>query len=70
LLGKFHPRNDQGFQGRISALLLEGIERFDGELGEGVKELCKKLHELTETKAGDLVESTQRFSVKHIMVLR
>jgi pyruvate dehydrogenase phosphatase len=50
--------NDQDYQGRISTLLSEEIEKFDREIGEAVIALCnfKKPMKLTEAQARDLVQ--------------
>jgi pyruvate dehydrogenase phosphatase len=53
---RLDPNGDQGYQSRISALLLEEIEKFDREIGEAVLALCKKPMKLTERQAQNLVQ--------------
>ena len=55
LTDSLDPKNE-GYQARISALLLEEIENFDKEIGEAVLALCKKPEKLTESQALDLVQ--------------
>jgi pyruvate dehydrogenase phosphatase len=62
LPGKLDQDEGQNYQVRISAFLLEEIEKFNRQIGEAVIAICKKPKRLTEGQARELVQ-------KHLEVL-